>query len=158
MKRIFNDKIKRFFDVFLSILLITLLSPLFLLLTILIKTTSKGPVIYSSKRVKKDFALFDCYKFRTMYVDADKRLKTLLQQSQSLRKEWKEFQKLKNDPRVTWIGKILRKSSLDELPQLWNVLIGDMSLVGPRPYAIFGPKSGFKNELYSLYGKKLKQF
>jgi undecaprenyl-phosphate galactose phosphotransferase len=127
-----------------------------LLIALLIKLTSKGPILYKSLRVKQGFIHFDCYKFRTMHVDADDRLKRLLSKDLQLKTEWKRYQKLKKDPRVTPLGRFLRKSSLDELPQLFNVLKDDMSLVGPRPYAIFGTKKGYKKELYSLYGKEIE--
>ncbi len=147
---------KRLVDIMGAIAILIIFSPLWVLIALLIKISSKGPLIYRSLRVKKNFQLFYCYKFRTMYQDADKRLENLLNASNTLKKEWDRYQKLKNDPRVTSIGKFLRKTSLDELPQLINVIKGEMSLVGPRPYAVFGPKEMYKNELYSLYGKEIE--
>jgi len=90
-------------------------------------------MVFSHTRVGRDRALFQCHKFRTMYVDADQRLADLLSRDEDAKREWETHFKLKNDPRITSLGSFLRKSSLDELPQLFNVLKGDMSLVGPRP-------------------------
>jgi undecaprenyl-phosphate galactose phosphotransferase len=104
-----------------------------ILISIIIKLSDKGPVIYSHKRIGKNDNEFNCYKFRTMYIDADKRLKEILEKDPEKKKEWENYWKLKDDPRVTKIGNFLRKTSLDELPQIFNVLKGEMSLVGPRP-------------------------
>ncbi len=121
---------KRVLDIIGSVVLILLLSPVLLAIAIVIKLTSKGPVIYKQTRVGRFGKEFSFLKFRSMYEDADKRLQELLDKGNE--KEGPIF-KMKNDPRVTKPGKFLRKYSLDELPQLFNVLIGDMSLVGPRP-------------------------
>lgn len=129
-----SDLFKRLFDIFFSLLILVFLSPLFLFLICLIKSFSKGPVFYKSGRIGKGFKNIECYKFRTMYVDADQRLQDLLTQNAHLLKEWQSFQKLKNDPRIYPFGKFLRKTSLDELPQFLNVLLGDLSVVGPRPF------------------------
>jgi undecaprenyl-phosphate galactose phosphotransferase len=102
--------------------------------SIIIKLTSRGPAIFKQQRLGKDGKLFLCYKFRTMYEDADERIRTILATDQEAREEWQMHWKLKNDPRITKVGNFLRKTSLDELPQIWNVLKGEMSLVGPRPY------------------------
>ena len=126
--------IKRTFDIIFSLLVLILLSPLLLIIAILIKLDSEGPVIFRQVRVGKDGKLFVSYKFRTMYVDAEERLKEILENDPEARKEWETYWKLKNDPRVTRVGRWLRKTSLDELPQFFNVLKGDMSVVGPRPY------------------------
>ena len=114
---------KRAVDLFASVILITLLSPLFLLIMALIKLTSRGPIIFRQRRIGFRCNQFEMYKFRTMIVDADK-----LESGNGT-----AFVKPKNDPRITPIGRFLRKYSLDELPQLFNVLEGTMSLVGPRP-------------------------
>ena len=133
LARPYNRFIKRIFDLVLTTIGVVLLSPVFLLLAVLIKLDSRGPVIFAHQRIGKDGKLFPCLKFRTMCVDADKKLKEYLAANPEARKEWEAEFKLKDDPRVTRVGKVLRKTSLDELPQLFNVLIGQMSLVGPRP-------------------------
>lgn len=121
---------KRILDFIGSITLIIALSPILLAIAILVKLSSPGPIIYRQKRVGRYGVTFDFLKFRSMYRDADKRLAELLEQGNE--KDGPIF-KMRNDPRVTPIGRFLRKYSLDELPQLFNVLYGDMSLVGPRP-------------------------
>lgn len=125
--------IKRIFDIAFSLLMLTLLMPLFLLLVLAIRLTSRGRAIYPHERVGRGGKVFKCYKFRTMYKDSDSRLNTILSTHPDLQKEWTRSFKLKKDPRVTLIGRLLRKTSLDELPQFWNVLKGDLSIVGPRP-------------------------
>lgn len=124
---------KRLFDIFLATLTLPLALPFLGILAILIKLSSKGPVIYRSKRIGKDGKYFDCLKLRTMYSDADQKLNALLEKSPEMRGEWERDQKLKSDPRVTKIGKFIRMLSLDEIPQIFNVFKGEMSLVGPRP-------------------------
>lgn len=99
----------------------------------MIRKVSSGPIFYSHERIGRGGKKFRCYKFRTMYEDADARLQELLEANPVLAQEWRTTRKLKNDPRIMPIGKILRKTSLDELPQFWNVLKGDLSIVGPRP-------------------------
>ena len=122
--------IKRFADIVFSLTALILLSPLFLILGILIKATSPGPVFFVQVRVGLFGRHFYFYKFRSMYVDAERRKAELLSKNQS--RDGVIF-KMKDDPRITPIGRILRKTSMDELPQFLNVLFGDMSLVGPRP-------------------------
>lgn len=122
-------KVKRVLDVVAASIVILLLSPLFLLLILAVKLTSRGPILYVSKRVGLCGKVFDFYKFRSMYVDADQKRVALEQANE---KDGPIF-KMKRDPRITPIGRFLRKFSLDELPQFYNVLKGDMSLVGPRP-------------------------
>ena len=122
--------IKRIFDIVASFAALFILSPLFLVIAILIKLEDpKGPVFYSQIRVGRNGKKFRMYKFRSMCVDADKKLKDLLAKNEV---EGAMF-KMKDDPRITRVGKWIRKTSVDELPQLWNVLHGDMALVGPRP-------------------------
>lgn len=120
---------KRVVDIFGSLFLIIVLSWLLLILAVLVKCTSKGPILYVSKRVGKDGKLFNFYKFRSMRVGADKELDSLLAQNETGGITFK----MKDDPRVTKFGKFIRKTSLDELPQLFNILNGSMSFVGPRP-------------------------
>jgi Undecaprenyl-phosphate galactose phosphotransferase WbaP len=133
LSRPFNAVIKRSFDLLASGLLILLLSVPMVILVGLIRIDSRGPIFYRHSRVGRRGKPFGCMKFRTMHRDADKKLADLLENNPQIRREWEEARKLKNDPRVTRVGHFLRRTSLDELPQLLNVLAGDMSLVGPRP-------------------------
>ncbi len=128
-----NGPVKRAFDILISLAALIILSPLLLTITVLVAGTSRGPVLFRQRRVGRGGASFNMLKFRSMHVDAEARLQELLDLDPCVRAEWQTFQKLANDPRVTWIGRFIRKSSLDELPQLINVLRGDMSIVGPRP-------------------------
>jgi lipopolysaccharide/colanic/teichoic acid biosynthesis glycosyltransferase len=132
---------KRIFDILFASSIILALSPVLILIALLIKLTSKGPVIYRSKRVGTAYQVFDFLKFRSMVQDADAKLKDLTHLNHYSESEENEavsgFVKLNNDPRVTRIGKIIRKTSLDELPQLFNVLRGDMSIVGNRPLPLY---------------------
>ncbi len=125
--------IKLLFDLVFSFTLIILGSPLFLLIALLIKISSKGPILYRHKRIGKNNKYFYCIKFRTMYQNSDKLLKNLLDNNENLKDEFKKNQKIKNDPRIIPIGQFLRKTSLDELPQFINVIKMEMSVVGPRP-------------------------
>ena len=128
-----NLFIKRILDIGLILFFSPILIPVFLLLIILTKLTSRGPVFYGHKRVGKNGKEFKCWKFRSMCIDADKKLEEILANNPEMRAEWEKDRKFTNDPRVTKFGKFLRKTSLDELPQLINILIGQMSFVGPRP-------------------------
>lgn len=128
-----HNAVKRTFDLCFSASLTIALLPLYCLIALIVGLTSRGPIIYGHKRVGRGGKAFNCYKFRTMYKDADERLKLILQENPHLNQEWKKSRKLQNDPRVTPIGSFLRKTSLDELPQFWNVLKGDLSVTGPRP-------------------------
>ena len=125
--------IKRLGDISFSLFFLLLGFPLFILLAFLVKLSSAGPVFYMQERVGLNYCRFGCIKFRTMYAESEDLLSNLLASSPSLKMEFERDFKLKEDPRITPIGKFLRRSSLDELPQLVNVLFGDMSLVGPRP-------------------------
>jgi len=127
--------LKRIFDITASLFLLLVSSPVFALIALSIWREG-GPVIYSHLRVGLGGKHFHCLKFRTMKTNADALLKGLLDSSPGARAEWDKEQKLKNDPRITKAGRFLRSSSLDELPQLWNVIRGDMSLVGPRPVVV----------------------
>lgn len=125
--------LKRIFDLFFSLTVLFLAFPFFLILALAVRLTSKGRIIYAQERIGRGGKTFKCYKFRTMHPDAEERLKDLLSENTGFRQEWELYHKLKNDPRITSIGVFLRKTSLDELPQFWNVLKGDLSVVGPRP-------------------------
>lgn len=120
-------------DATLAFLLVLILSPFLMLLAFLISATSGGSPLYGHRRYGKDGRTFLCYKFQSMAPDADARLARLLAVDSDARAEWHRDHKLRRDPRVTAIGRILRKTSLDELPQLINILRGEMSFVGPRP-------------------------
>ena len=125
--------LKRIGDIVFSLIVLTLGSPLFILIGILVKLTSPGSVFYIQKRVGRNYREFGCIKFRTMYKDADDLLPNLLEKYPLMRKEFEKDFKLRQDPRITKLGRFLRRSSLDELPQFFNVLKGEMSVVGPRP-------------------------
>jgi lipopolysaccharide/colanic/teichoic acid biosynthesis glycosyltransferase len=139
------DVVKRFFDILLSLVALIGGSFIFLLIAIAIKLKDKGPLIYYHNRLGRNGKVFKCYKFRTMVPDAEK----ILQSRPELMKEFTEGYKLKDDPRITPLGSFLRKSSLDEIPQFYNVLRGEMSLIGPRP--VVPPEI----ERYGVYGEKL---
>lgn len=128
-KPIYNF-IKRVIDIVCSLLSLIILSPVFLILAILVKTTSKGPVLFAHKRVGKNGKEIKIYKFRSMVTNAEELIKSFTPDQKA---EYEKNYKLENDPRVTKVGKFLRKTSLDELPQLFNILKGDLSIVGPRP-------------------------
>jgi exopolysaccharide production protein ExoY len=124
---------KRLIDIILALSGIVLLAPLLIICFIATVATSRGPALFRHRRVGFKGKYFDCLKFRTMVQDAPERLRQLLESDPVAAAEWATDRKLRHDPRVTAIGAMLRKSSLDELPQLFNVLKGDMSIVGPRP-------------------------
>ena len=128
-----NRIMKRIFDIVATVCGGILILPIFAIIAVLIYLDSPGPIIFGHKRVGQGGKEFPCYKFRSMVPNAQEALEVYLKENPEAREEWERDFKLKDDPRVTRIGKFLRKTSLDELPQLWNVLVGDMSLVGPRP-------------------------
>ena len=128
-----NRTVKRCFDLILGLIAIICLSPLLAVITVAIRLDSPGPVLFAHDRIGRDGKHFFCYKFRSMVVNARELLSQLLQDNPSLQQEWQYHYKIKDDPRITRVGKFLRSTSLDELPQLLNVLKGEMSLVGPRP-------------------------
>jgi len=125
--------LKRLFDLTLAIGICMLVFPFMCFVTLAIRIDSSGSALYLQKRVGKDGRSISMYKFRTMFPDAETRLEELLKSNDALRKEWQQHQKLKHDPRITRVGKWLRRWSIDELPQIFNVLNGQMSLIGPRP-------------------------
>jgi Undecaprenyl-phosphate galactose phosphotransferase WbaP len=128
------QRVKRVLDIVATSIGGILILPLILLLCLLVRLESRGPIFYKDQRMGRDGKLFACVKFRTMVLNAEDLLQRMLAEDEEMRNEYLRYHKLRDDPRVTRIGRFLRKSSLDELPQLWNVLRGDMSLVGPRPY------------------------
>lgn len=141
-----SGAVKRIFDIAISSMLILVLSPLFLFIALMIKLDSSGPVFYNSYRAGRGFRVFKFYKFRTMKVGADRMVTSLSHLNQYNGKESQVFFKVNNDPRVTRIGQFLRNTSLDELPQLFNVLKGDMSMVGNRPLPLYEASSLTTNE------------
>ncbi len=125
--------IKRFADIFLIVLAAPVVLPLVLLVAMLVILSSPGPAFYSHRRIRRSGAFFSMWKFRTMCVNSAEVLEQYLAAHPKARAEWNKTHKLRHDPRVTPIGSFLRRYSIDELPQVWNVLMGQMSLVGPRP-------------------------
>lgn len=149
LARVQNRAIKRTFDIVLSLFGLVVLSPLFLILAVLIKINSRGPVFFGHTRLGKGGRIFTCYKFRTMVENAQEVLEEVLVDNPEARTQWEKDFKLKEDPRITKVGAFLRKTSLDELSQLWNVLKGEMSLVGPRPIV---------SDEVEKYGEKSRYF
>ena len=133
LSRKYNRIFKRAFDLVLTIIGGTMILPILFVIAIMVAIENRGSVIFAHWRVGRNGKKFPCYKFQTMVPDAQERLQKYLAENPEARREWEETFKLTNDPRVTRLGDFLRRSSLDELPQLWNVIRGDMSLVGPRP-------------------------
>ncbi len=125
--------VTRIADVLISLIALVFLAPLMIAVALLVTATDAGPVIFGHRRVGFGGRAFACLKFRTMVVDADARLNALLAADPAARAEWEATRKLRHDPRVTPLGRFLRRSSIDELPQLFNILRGEMSLIGPRP-------------------------
>src|SRR4030095_3674646 len=148
VRRNLYDPFKRLFDFCFAILILPIFLPVMALIIVLIKLDSKGSLIFSHKRVGKGGRLFSCYKFRTMVENAEDLLGEVLKDHEA-RQEWKKDFKLRDDPRITGIGKFLRKFSFDELPQIFNVLKGDMSFVGPRPIV---------EEEINKYGSDIKYY
>lgn len=128
-----GGRVKRVFDFVAALLLTVFFLPLLALIAVLVRVSGPGPVLFSHRRLGVDGKTFNCYKFRSMVPNSKEVLEQLLASDPAARIEWDTNQKLANDPRITPIGRVLRKTSMDELPQLLNVLVGDMSLVGPRP-------------------------
>ncbi|MEM9178105.1 MAG: sugar transferase [Pseudomonadota bacterium] len=128
-----NGFFKRATDFLIALVALVFLLPILIPIAIAIRISDGGPALFKQTRIGRDGNNFRCYKFRSMVIDADVRLKKLLDTDPRARREWQATQKLENDPRITAFGRFLRKSSLDELPQLINILRGDMSIVGPRP-------------------------
>jgi exopolysaccharide production protein ExoY len=140
--------LKRGFDISGALAGLVLLSPLFLMLAALVKMSDGGSVLYRHGRIGRNGLVFDCLKFRTMVPNGDEVLTAHLAADPAAKDEWQRTRKLKHDPRVTRVGAVLRKLSLDELPQIINILLGDMSIVGPRPVVkkeleMYGPAARF---------------
>ena len=144
----FYKLIKNLFDNLFSLFVLIAFIPLFLIIALLIKLSSRGPIFFLQERIGKNNVPFKCIKFRTMYPEAKDILQNLLNKDEKIKKEFEETHKIKNDPRITTVGKLLRKTSLDELPQFINVLKNEMSIVGPRPIV---------NKEKKKYGKNLKK-
>lgn len=137
--------IKRLFAIVVSFLAIIILSPLMIIVALLVKITSKGPVFFKDVRVGKNGKHIKILKFRSMYFDAEKNIKNYVDENQY--HEWKKERKIKDDPRVTKFGRFIRKTAIDEIPQLFNILIGDIAFVGPRPITTSEYKNYSKNEI-----------
>lgn len=135
MENIINRIVKRIIDILAGIIGTVLLIPLIIIIKVVsLITGDKGSIFFTQERIGKNGKVFKIYKFRTMIIGAEEELKRLLAENEKIRNEYAVNKKIKEDPRVTKIGKVLRKTSLDEFPQFLNILFGDMSLVGPRPY------------------------
>ncbi len=145
-----NKYVKFAFDRLFAFFFILFSLPLYPIIALIIKLDSKGPVLYTQTRVGKKGKKFKVYKFRTMYTDADEKLKQILEKDPEAKEEWLKYRKLKNDPRVTRVGKFLRKTSMDEIPQIINILKGEMSLVGPRPVT--------EEEIHQYYRETVKYY
>ena len=133
IKKDFYKKIKSKLDFLFAFVSLIIFLPIYLLIALLIKLSSRGPIFYTQERFGKNNTVFNCIKFRTMHPEAESMLISLIENDEKLKNEFYKDYKIKNDPRITFIGKFLRKTSLDELPQFINVLKGEMSIVGPRP-------------------------
>ncbi len=127
------EALSRGLDILIAAIALVFFLPLFAVIALAIKLTDPGPVFFGHRRIGLGGKSFRCWKFRSMVIDAEARLAAILASDPEAAREWAEHQKLTDDPRVTRLGNFLRRSSLDELPQLWNVLMGEMSIVGPRP-------------------------
>ena len=132
-KKVLYEYFKKVLDFLFALIFLIICFPFFAIIALLVKFSSRGPIFYLQERVGKNKKLFKCIKFRTMHAEADDMFENLIRKNEKLKKEFEENHKLKNDPRITSIGKFLRKTSLDEIPQFINVLRLEMSIVGPRP-------------------------
>ncbi|PLX15442.1 MAG: hypothetical protein C0601_12985 [Candidatus Muiribacterium halophilum] len=132
----YRKLLKRIMDIILSFIFIILFSPIMFITAVLIKLESRGPIFFCQNRLGKDKKSFKVIKFRSMFIDAEERLERMIAEDEKIRKEYGKYAKLKNDPRITKVGKVIRKLSIDELPQFFNVFLGHMSVMGPRPYLL----------------------
>ena len=146
--KIFYKLFKKLLDFLFSMFFLIAFIPFFILISLLIKLSSRGPIFFLQERIGRNNISFKCIKFRTMHPEAKDILENLLMKDNKFRMEFEKTHKIKNDPRITTIGKLLRKTSLDELPQFINVLKGEMSIIGPRPIV---------NKEKKKYGKNLKR-
>jgi Undecaprenyl-phosphate galactose phosphotransferase WbaP len=146
-----NLLIKRGIDIAVCLVFSPLIAAISLAAGLLVKLSSPGPVFYGQKRIGRDGKQFTAWKFRTMVVDAEKKLKEILEKNPEMKAQWEQKQKIDDDPRVTVIGKFLRRTSIDEVPQLWNIFLGEMSLVGPRPH----PADEFESR-FAVYKNKIQ--
>jgi len=142
--------LKRVFDIISVFVILALFWWVMIIVALGIKWSSPGPLVFGHRRIGRGGKSFNCYKFRSMVPNSQQVLKELLDRDPAAREEWSRDFKLKNDPRVTRIGRFIRKTSLDELPQLWNVFVGDMSIVGPRPVV--------RRELAMYYGATRRHY
>ena len=133
LKKDFYRIIKTIFDLFFALIILIVGFPIFIAIALLIKFSSRGSIFFLQERIGENKKTFNCIKFRTMHPEAEDILENLITNNHKFRKEFEETHKLKNDPRITNIGKFLRKTSLDEIPQFLNVLKMEMSIIGPRP-------------------------
>jgi Sugar transferases involved in lipopolysaccharide synthesis len=145
--RALGNIVKRVLDILISVSALIILLPIFILISLAIRIESDGSIFYVSKRAGKGYRIFNFFKFRTMYPDAEKRRADIAHMNQYGDSELARFFKVKDDPRITRVGRFLRNSSLDELPQLYNVLVGDMSLVGNRPLPLYEAENLTTNSL-----------
>jgi Undecaprenyl-phosphate galactose phosphotransferase WbaP len=145
------QSVKRVFDILLALVVLAVALPFAVLIAVAIVTETRGPLFFAHTRIGKGGRRFRLWKFRSMVLDADAVLARRLERDPGLREEWGRTRKLKEDPRVTRVGRLLRRSSLDELPQLWNVLRGDMSMIGPRP--IVEEEIAKYRAVYDLYAR-----
>jgi undecaprenyl-phosphate galactose phosphotransferase len=150
-----NILMKRLFDVIVGCAFLIVLAVPMMIISMLIRLNSPGPAMFSQQRIGRGGKTFRCYKFRTMYIDSEHHFNSLLENNSDVKNEWEQFRKLKNDPRITKIGEFLRKTSLDELPQLFNVLKGEMSLVGPRPVTQREIEEYYKDKAELCFGVPL---
>lgn len=147
-------KTKRVFDIVFSVFALLVFLPFGMIIAMLIKFSSPGTIFHKCNRVGFGGEPIQCWKFRTMHPDAEQKLKEILAQNPKLKREWTTYYKLKNDPRIHTIGKFLRKTSLDELPQFWNVLKGDLSVVGPRPVTDVEVRKYFREKAAKILSVK----
>jgi len=143
----FDGKVKRAMDIAGALLFFTIFLPLYLAVAVGVRLTSRGPIFYTQERIGLHGRSFRFYKFRSMVENSEEVFNSFLDSDHEARAQWERYQKLDRDPRITWFGQFIRRTSLDELPQFWNVLRGDMSIVGPRPCMpkqknLYGPHWG----------------